>query len=254
MRFSTCRFFAQLAWVFVALSTAIVKVTAYDAFEFPLHLTYWSWTLVTVFLALTLVSVVPECIDCAASVVVACYFPLFALVWYVVVAVNVLFLDDPAFSVDLFELVAPGLVIVGNEFVHFVPVYVLSVYGLLNAPLIAYALNRCFARGAFDRQPQLFGLAVVYLVVGGGALVIVAYVLALLALGTSPQRVYDTDIGLGLGLALYVVVALVANGLVLTVCACSCGICRRWNDTRQRRRRINVTEFEDVDERRFTRG
>lgn len=247
MRFSACRFVAQALWVFVAVAAIIVKLVEDDIDNYPVHLTYWAFTAETLFLALTLVAVAPRCVDCAATVVVVCYFPLLGLAWFIAIAVNVLFLDDPQFALDLFALISPGLVIVGNDFVHVVPVFVMSLYGLLNAPLVQYALNRCFARGAFDRQPQMLGLAVVYLVAGGGTLFVVGYLATLALARLSPQDVYDTDISSWAGVGVFVATSVVVNGVVLGVCANSFGVCRRWDDTKQRRRRINVTEFEDED-------
>lgn len=241
---AAARFVLTVLWLIVMIGASVAKLVEYEWLDYVIHLTNWAWTLQIVFLLLTLPA--PACPDTAACVVAVCFFPLLGIAFFVATAVTVLLIDDPHFVVDLFRIIAPGVVMVFNDFVHYNPVLALVFFGALNAPLIIYSLERLFSARCFDGHPLLLAAVVLYELVGGGALFIGAYLATLGALGTTPQEVYDTDLSLITGGALYALVALVVNGSVLCLCAASFGVCSlpsaasraRW------RRRIALTDFE----------
>jgi len=207
------------------LGAAVAKLAYYGSDGYWEHFTNWAWTLLAVFLFST-VFVVRSCVRCAAGAAFFLFFPLNTIAWFVATTVAVLLLRDPEFITDLFEEIEPGLVIVGNDVFHVLPVFVLGAWAFLQSNLLWFALHRWVApvaraKAGPGRCCGMFFI-VLYQTIGGGLIFGALYLLVLeAAYGKTPGDVYGTDLSLVAGLGLFVAVGAVFTGIPLLFLACA---------------------------------
>lgn len=207
------------------LGAGVAKLVYYGSDGYWEHFTNWAWTLLAVFLFLT-VCVFRECVRCVSGVVFFLFFPLNTVAWFVATTVAVLLLRDPEFITDLFEEIEPGLVIVGNDVFHVLPVFVLGAWGFLQSNLLWYSLHRWVAPVSRSKPGParccgLFWIALYQTI--GGALAFGALYLAVLraGYGKTPGDVYGTDLSLWAGIALFAGVGVTFTGVPLLFLACA---------------------------------
>lgn len=219
-----CTYFIfQLLWTLLLAIIALDKILFFGLHAYVIHFTNWSWTFNALFYASTLAFWVPRasvtCLNvrCAGHAAAACFFPLNAIVWFVAIAVFTLLLTDPEFITDLFDTIDEGVVIVGNDIFHMIPVLALVFFVSLQHHLLYYGLNAWFSGASTALRVFLY----LYEIFLGSLLVIAAYFITLAALGTSVNEVYGSDIPVGAGIAFFLLVALAVNGvplLILSLC------------------------------------
>ena len=225
-------FFVQVFWTIFLWWLAVEKWILFGTYSYFSHLTNIGWTFEALLFTFTLpffvASTTPLCnVRSAAACMAACFAPIWLLAWFIAVTVYLLLVHDPEFITDLFETIEPGLVIVGNDLFHVIPLIALIFLGAVHFRLLYFGLNRMFT-AASRRCGGGFGVVVVsvYLAFGGTLLIIAFYCLLVYAFGTSPQERYKTDLSYGVGTANFFLVALVFNVIPLVaLCAC-CRVCR----------------------------
>lgn len=210
---------AQAVWGGLLVATAILKVLEYGPYDFFRHFTNWSWTFQAFFYSLA-VSV--ACwLPLARGVVAACYFPLHGIVWAVAIAVQVLLVVDPDFITSLADKFDLGLIIFGNDVYHVWPVIALTIYTTLQYALIFSALHRWFS-SARKAGTCAYIMLVLYQLVLGGLVVLGAYLITLVLMGTTVQEVYQIDFPLGFIIAAFTLVTTAVNAITLSVFLCCC--------------------------------
>jgi len=224
-------FIVQFAWALFLWWLAIEKCVLFGTYSYVSHLTNIGWTLESLLFTVTLSFILPPTIalcnvNTAAACMAACFFPVWLLAWFIAATVFLLLIKDPEFITDLFDSMEPGLVIVGNDLFHVVPLIALIFLGAVHFALISLGINRFFV-GARRTCGTCGAVAVfVYLAFGGALAIIGAYCALTYALGTSPQERYGTDLPYGVGIGYFFSVAVLFNVVPLTALACCCGICR----------------------------
>jgi len=230
----------QVLWGLVIVSLAVAKINgfAHGTSMFLEHFTNWSWALQGFFYLATVAFVVPatpgRCcnVRCAGHVAALCFLPLNTVVWFVAIAVAVLLFTDPEFITDLFEAMGAGVVIVGNDVFHVLPVLALVLYAYLQTHFLYFSLYQWFVPAANLGDKTARCCAVTWLAVyeafGGALLIALTYLLVLqVAYGKSINDVYGTDFSVPLGLAMFVAVSLLVSGVPLLIAACCYNLCRR---------------------------
>lgn len=217
-------FSATLVWALFSTFVAVDKIYVFGFDSFIRHWTNWGWSVETAFYWLVLGFVLPTTVAlcnvrCASDVAAWCFFPVNLIVWYIAMSVTILLLKDPEFITDIFASMPPGIVMVGDILFHIVPALALVFFASLFTHLIRYGLNRWCVRAKNAGCCALFCYTL-YLLFLAPILLLVLYVLVLLALGTTPNEVYMTDIPIGSTFALFLVVGLIFNGIPLLILDC----------------------------------
>jgi hypothetical protein len=224
-------FFVQLLWTIFLWWLAAEKWALFGTYSYFSHLTNIGWTLEALLFTFTLPFFVSSTtllcnVQSAAACMALCFAPIWLLAWFIAATVYLLLVHDPEFITDLFETIEPGLVIVGNDLFHIIPLIALIFLGAVHFRLLYFGMNRMFT--AASRRCGGFGLAVVgvYLAFGGTLIIIAFYCLMTYLLGTSPQERYKTDLSYGAGVANFFAVALLFNIVPLVALCSCCNVCR----------------------------
>jgi len=239
---------ATFVWAWLLIVAALVKVVAYDMAQFFMHFTNWAWLYSAFFFLLVLgfsrsaysektrerdarartenpvveLSSEPTArgcchVQCAATVVAVLFFPLFAIVWFVSIAVFVLLLVNPAFITDVFMKLAPGVVMVANDVFHIVPVFAIVFFAFIHGHLIWFALNRTCSRAS----PCGRFLYCNYATWCGAVTLFALYLLVLWVFyGMTANDVYGIDADIAYAFLSLAGVGILVNGLVMWCAHC----------------------------------
>lgn len=201
-------FLAQLLLVIALGLIMVAKIVEFGWFEYIRHFTNWSWTLQTLFYAITLLGIVA--IDATALFVAAVFLPLTTIVFSVWIGSSVLLIRDPDFVTHFFDMWPAGVVMVGNDVVHVMPVLVLVFYAWLQGPLVRYGLRRTAYSALHVWGPMYFLLFCVWQVWGGALLAIGLY-----RIFFDPNEVYATTLPEAQALGLPLLVGFLVAGVPL---------------------------------------
>lgn len=163
-----CVIGGTVVWIIILFSLAVLKVLAAPTLlegllSFIDHFTNYAWTLAIVFFASYLGFARPahnndthlqtivaadtpatQCcqVRCAACCVAYLFFPLHAIVMFVMIAVFVMLFINPAFITNLFTVLSPGVVMVANDIFHIIPVIALLYFMIVLGPLLCFGANQ----------------------------------------------------------------------------------------------------------------
>ncbi len=211
----------QLFWASFFLLTALLKIFNFGLYSYTIHLTNWSWTLLGLFLLLTLSSLVESAFPFVAIVVAYGLLPIVALVFSIAIGVWVLLASTNNFLTDIFARIAPGIVIIGNDVYHFIPVLTVVFFAWVNSTLIVDSFRHVLTPISGDTALLAFVRILFYAYQLFAVLVIIAaYLFYLAVLDTSVNEVYDTQLHWLLALALAAIVSIVFAGVPLLLIVC----------------------------------
>jgi len=137
-----------LVWAVIVVGTFIVKSIEFGADSAVLHFTNWNFLAAGIFYLLVLSFVrsyePKRCLSVrtAGCVVAWLFFPLYLNTWFVFAVVTVLLAKDPEFITDLFEVMDPGVVMLGDAYFHFVPLLAIVIFVGFFHNLIFFGVNR----------------------------------------------------------------------------------------------------------------
>lgn len=221
-------FVAHATWTIVLLSGAIGKIINHGFFNYFRHYTNWSWTFQLLFFAATLpapfvqtglVRAHGALGSLTRTVIVLGLFPLFGVVTTVMALVFVLLGTMSDFITDIFQVMAPQIVIIGNDLFHMIPFVALLLFWLFYYKLVFYSLNHVAARYGVARDAVRLTLWIAYEGFFGAAVSLAFYSLLFDA-----REVYETDIPFITGAALAVFIILFSSGLSFLIVAALVGV------------------------------
>lgn len=207
----------QLSWFAVMAFTAIAKIVESGVLAYISHFTNWSWTLQIFFYGATAAGpfiilglIRPDGLVSyfTQAVIVLLFFPLLGIVVTVMVVISVLLATNSPFLIDIFEQIPPGLVVLGNELFHSIPVLALILHYTLAYKLVHYAHNGVIAGYRLLDQPLILAIFIGY-----QAYFFAAIALTIYSLLFDPRVIYETDLPLLAG----VVVAFASLTAILIV-------------------------------------
>lgn len=239
---------ATLLWALFLVAAAVYKIVEFSSLtQFFIHFTNWAWALAALFFLSVLgfscsahthaarqaaaasgapmaeepPAVACGChVHCAAAVVAYCFFPLLALVCFVALAVAIMLFESPAFIIDLFEHIEPGIVIVANDIFHVIPVFAIFFFAFVHRDLVWFAMNRACVR-AWAGSGYCGVVAYTLWLLFGSVLFLGVYLFVLwFGFWTTAQAVYGTSLSLGLAFAFLAAVSFVIVGSVLLLLRC----------------------------------
>lgn len=195
---------AQAIWWFLMIVAVLTKTSI---LSYVSHFTNWSWTLQIFFYGFTLPS---ACIivgflnpdsflgKTTQFVIVALFFPLWGIVSTVLLVVWVLLGTDAEFLADILATMPTGIVFIGNDVFHFLPVFSLVIFYLFYHKLVHYSINHVIARyGILDNPGKLF----VFIIYQAYSPLLL---LALYALIFDPRVIYSTDLSILAGIVVVI--------------------------------------------------
>ena len=186
----------------------VAKVVEFGWFEYVRHFTNWSWTMQTLFYAITLLFIIVP--DGTAIFVGLTFLPLVTIVFSVWVGSSVLLIRDPAFITPFLAQWPAGVVMLGNDAVHVLPVIIIIFYAWLQGPLVGYGLRRTAHAALYGWGPVYFLVFCVWQTWGGALLAIGLY-----RMFFDPNEVYRTTLPEAEALGLPLVVGLIVAGVPL---------------------------------------
>lgn len=200
----------QAFWVLLLTAAAVYKIVESGVASYVRHFTNWSWTLQIAFYALTLPY--PRQPNFLAIVMLLLFVPVASIVWNVAILVFIMLADGPAFLPALFEVMQPGIVVLGNDLFHVVPLLALVFYYFLHRPLVRLALVRYyyFNNPWFGSQHDYVSFLSLFLlqVYVWPALPVLLYMVFF-----DPHQVYDTTLSPAWGIGTYFLVNTLFIGL-----------------------------------------
>jgi len=212
-----------LLWALLINVTVIVKMAEFTVGSFVSHFTNWNYWYAGI-VYLLLLSFIREhkpgrCVSVhmAGCVMAWAFFPLYTLTWFVFWAVTVMLAEDSEFITNLFAVMDPGLVMIGDAYFHFIPLLVIIIVIVFFRDTIYFGTNRqcvsCF------NQCGTTGVVfyALYLIVGGPLLFMISYYIVLAIMGKSPESVYGTELHSLFGLFMLCVIGLATSGSYLLV-------------------------------------
>lgn len=225
---STFLFVVHFTWTIVLLSGAIGKLVNHGFLNYVRHYTNWSWTLQLLFWGGTLAApfvqsgiVRPNSPlgSFTRTVIVLGLFPLFGVVTTVMTLVFVLLGTMSDFITDIFQVMAPQIVIIGNDLFHMIPFVTLLLFWLFYHKLVFYSLNQVAARYNVASDALRLTLWIAYEGFFGAAISLAFYSLLFDA-----RQVYETEIPFVTGAALAVFIILFSSGLSFLIVAALVGV------------------------------
>lgn len=248
-RVAVVYFLAQTLYLLLISGGAVAKAVEFGWVGYVQHFTNWSWTLQIAFYALTLPFVAYP--SWAASVVAVAFLPLVTVILTVWLGSSILLLRDGNFLKGVLGKWPAGVVVVGNDVLHVLPVIVILLFSWIMGRLVFYGLRSCLAGILHGPTPQsaqrpIYLLAAVMWQVWGGALAVVG----LYRIFFDPNTVYDTDLPETQALGLVLLVGFVVGGGAICVLSVFYGLLRPFPKGNRRAwaavqdRRVLLTDFE----------
>ena len=221
--FSVVAYVGLLLWALLINVTVIVKMCEFGVGSFVSHFTNWNYWLAGIVYLLLLTFIRPHRPDRCASVHMAgcvmawAFFPLYSLTWFVFWAVTVLLAEDPEFITDLFKVIEPGLVMLGDAYFHFIPLLAIVIVIVFFRDTIFFGTNRQCVSCYNSCGTAGVVLYAIYLTVGGPLLFLSSYYIVLAIMGKSPESVYGTDLHSLWGLFALCLISLMTAGSYLLI-------------------------------------
>lgn len=232
----------QTLWASLLFGAAFVKILDQGVFDFVRHYTNFSWTLQAFFYLVTAPDPLAISLGVRSLVRLETLFigiflmPLFGVVVLVAVLVIILLATKAQAFIDIFAEYPSGIVIIGNDVYHFVPVIAILFYIMFNRRHVFYALNCAlqtivYHRGGrrhrhHRRKRYVFSFALYLYQAYFGTLI----TLLIYSTFFDPRIVYGTDIGLLSGILLIVFSLTLSNAIPLAIAAYGWGLGSRHLD------------------------
>jgi len=229
---------AQTVLVIVMTAAAVGKIVEFGWHDFVRHFTNWAWTAQALFYGFTLPAAFRP--GWAAAVVGVALLPLVTIVVTVWLGSSLLLVHDDGFVTDLFEMWPPGVVMVGNDVFHVLPVIVLLAYIFLQRHLVAYGLRRTGTGILYGTGPIYFFAWTVFQAVGAPLLVAAAY-----RVFFDPNTEYDTSLSETAAVGLLLIVGAAFSALPYALLCVFHGLLRPPPSTwTHEERRVLFTDWE----------
>lgn len=191
-------FVGHLIVVGIYLFGAVGKILEFGMDGHWEHFTNWAWTAYGIFYLLTLPAPFVQTgllrHDSALGswtkfIIVVAFVPLFGTASVVTVVVSVLLLTESEFLVALFEIIAPSLVMLGNDIFHFWPLLIHILFFIVYDKLIYFAHNRVLTNYGVLMSPLRTTIYILYQVFFAAGIFLLCY-----SSIHDPHEVYKTMI------------------------------------------------------------
>lgn len=213
--------YVTIAWVLFLIVFPVLKIVGFDdgLRSFFIHFTNWAWVFGAIFFVATLgYCLKKDCCcntKCSGYVVAVCFWALNGIVWFVMLAVFFLLLYNSTFIEKVIAEMKVGMVIVGNDVYHVIPVLALVFWSFAHWYLIVYGTYLGYAKMQAWCCTRGCGRVTycLYASFGGQLVLFGIYLFVLWCFGTSVYEVYHVSVSCWYAVLGFVVVGLLVNGV-----------------------------------------